>query len=232
MPARHGFSDQRWPPRMNHTPRQTMLQSLRRQSQQTAADFVRRSQKVGIAKRLLPAAGLLLLAALVAAPELRSGPEADRVAYHLESSGAAQPASKLLGAKYHGTDQQGQPYTVTADSAVELGSDNVVLAAPMGDITLKSGAWLMLKAADGTYRPHSDQLELKGGVTLYRNDGMILTTPDMMVDMRAGTAETNSPTAVQGPFGTLNAQNGFALTDRGAAVTFKGPATLVLTQGK
>jgi lipopolysaccharide export system protein LptC len=217
---------------MNHTPRETVLQNLRRQSQATAADFVRRSQKVGIAKRLLPAAGLLLLAALVAAPELRSGPEADRVAYHLEGNTAAQPASKLLGAKYHGIDQQGQPYTVTADSAVELGADNVALAAPMGDITLKSGAWLMMKAADGTYRPHSDQLELTGGVTLYRNDGMVLTTTDMVVNMHDGSAGTNAPTAVQGSFGTLNAQNGFSLTDRGAAVTFKGPATLVLTQGK
>ena len=217
---------------MNHTPRQAVLENLRRQSRVTAEDFVRRSQKVSALKRLLPAAGLLLLAALVAAPELRSGPDANRVAYHINSTTAALPASKLFGAKYHGTDQQGQPYTVTADSAVELGPDNVTLAAPMGDITLKSGAWLMLKSASGVYRPQSGTLELTGGVTLYRNDGTILTTPDMAVDMRGGNASTNAPTQVQGPFGTLAAQNGFVLADRGASVTFKGPATLVLTQAQ
>ncbi len=217
---------------MNHSPRHTVLQNLRRQSQETAADFVRRSQKVSLAKRLLPAAGLLLLVALVAAPALRSGPDANRVAYHMDSASSTTPASRMLGAKYHGTDMQGQPYTVTADSAVELGPDNVTLAAPMGDITLKSGAWMMLKAANGVYRPRSGKLELKDGVTLYRNDGTILTAPDMVIDMRAGSAETNSPTAVQGPFGTLNAQNGFILLNRGASVTFKGPATLVLTQGQ
>jgi lipopolysaccharide export system protein LptC len=217
---------------MNHSPRHTVLQSLRRQSQETAADFVRRSHKVSLAKRLLPALGVLLLAALVAAPELRSGPDANRVAYHIDPGAAAAPASRLLGAKYHGTDTQGQPYTITADSAVELGADNVTLAAPMGDITLKSGSWLMMKSANGVYRPHSGKLELSGGVTLYRNDGTILTTADMVVDMHAGSAETNSPAAVQGPFGTLNAKNGFLLTNRGASVTFKGPATLVLTQGQ
>jgi lipopolysaccharide export system protein LptC len=217
---------------MNHSPRETILENLRRQSQATAADFVRRSQKVSVAKRLLPAAGLLLLAALIAAPELRSGPEADRVAYRVDQAASSLPASKLLGAKYHGTDAQGQPYTVTADSAIELSEDNVTLSAPMGDITLKSGAWLMLKAAEGVYHPHSDALNLTGGVTLYRNDGMILTAADMHVDMRQGSAETSSPTAVQGAFGTLNAQHGFILTNRGADVTFKGPATLVLTQGQ
>jgi lipopolysaccharide export system protein LptC len=217
---------------MNHSPRHTVLQSLRRQSQESAADFVRRSQKVSLAKRLLPAAGLLLLVALVAAPELRTGPDANRVAYHIDPSAASIPASRLLGAKYHGTDQQGQPYTITADTAVELGPNNVTLAAPMGDITLKSGAWLMMKAAAGVYRPDSGTLSLTGGVTLYRNDGTILTTPDMQIDMRAGSADTNSPTQVQGPFGTLSAQNGFILTNRGTRVTFKGPATLVLTQGQ
>lgn len=217
---------------MNHSPRHTVLQALRRQSQETAEHSVRRSVKVGWAKRVLPAAGLLLLAALVAAPELRSGPEANRVAYHVAPGMASMPASRLMGAKYHGTDEQGQPYTITADSAVELSADNVSLAAPMGDITLKSGAWMMMKAAKGVYRPHSGRLELHGGVTLYRNDGTILTTTDMAVDMRAGTASTTAATHVQGPFGTLNAQNGFELTGRGTAVTFKGPATLVLTQGK
>lgn len=217
---------------MNHSPRHTVLQTLRRQSQESAADFVRRSQKVSVAKRLLPAAGLLLLAALVAAPALRSGPDANRIAYHIDPGAAALPASKLLGAKYHGTDQQGQPFTITADSAIELGPNHVTLDAPMGDITLKSGAWLMLKSASGVYHPQTGTLQLNGAVTLYRNDGTILTTPDMVVDMRAGTAGTNSPTQVQGPFGTLSARNGFALTDRGAAVTFKGPATLVLTQGQ
>ncbi len=217
---------------MNHSPRHSVLQDLRRQSRENAADFVRRSQKVGWAKRLLPAAGLLLLAALAVAPEIGAGPASNRIAYHLDPGAAAIPASRLLGAKYHGTDAQGQPYTITANTAVELGPDDVTLTAPMGDITLKSGAWLMLRSANGVYRPHSGHLELTGGVTLYRNDGLILNTPTMAVNMHDGSAESDDPTQVQGSFGTLNAQHGFILTGRGAHVTFKGPATLILTQGQ
>ena len=152
---------------MNHSPRHTVLQNLRRQSQETAADFVRRSQKVGLAKRLLPAAGLLLLAALVAAPELRSGPEANRVAYHIDPCAAAHARlANCWAPNIMARTSKGSPIPSPPIAAVELGPNNVTLAAPMGDITLKSGAWLMMKAANGVYRPNSGTLELTGGVTL------------------------------------------------------------------
>lgn len=217
---------------MNQVTRENMLQNLRRRSPEAIADLARRSLRVTVLKKVLPVAGALLLIALVLAPSWKSGPDANRVTYHVDPGAAGQPSSRLLGAKYHGTDQQGQPFTVTADSAVERGADDVVLSAPIGDITLKSGAWLMLKSATGLYHPHSDMLNLTGAVTLYRNDGTILTTPDVKVDLRAGSAVTSSPVQVQGPFGTLTAQNGFTLTNRGAAVTFNGPATLVLSQAQ
>jgi len=37
---------------------------------------------------------------------------------------------------------------------------------------------------------------------------------------------------VQGPFGTLNAANGFVLTNRGTDITFNGPAAMTLTQAQ
>ena len=217
---------------MTVKPRHSVLQTLRRHNPEEVAELTRRSLRVTKLKRILPAAGVLLLVALVVAPELRTGPDTNRVAYNIGQGAASQPASRLLGAKYHGTDQQGQPFTVTADSAVETGADDVELVAPMGDITLKSGAWLMMKAANGRYRPTSKTLELRDGVTLYRNDGTILSAANMEIGMGAGNANTAVPVQVQGPFGTLTAQNGFNLTNRGANITFNGPATLVLTQGQ
>ncbi|HTQ72546.1 MAG TPA: LPS export ABC transporter periplasmic protein LptC [Acidocella sp.] len=214
---------------INHVPRQSVLDEIRRQRQEAPARLARRSLRVTLLKRALPAAALLLLAALALAPSWQSGPEANRVTYHVSQNTSTQ-ASRMQGATYHGRDQQGQPYTVTADSAVQQGEDNVALIAPQGDITLKSGAWLMLKSATGNYHQKSDKLDLKGGVTLYRNDGTIVSTDRSSIDLRGGNASSTDPVQVTGPFGTLYAQNGFTLSGRGSEITFHGPATLTLTQ--
>ena len=215
---------------MNHipqAPRNSVLDEIRRQRQPAADKLTKRSLRVTLLKRALPAAALLLLVALALAPSWHSS--ANRVTYHV-TAGASTQASRMQGATYHGRDQQGQPYTVTASSAVQQGDDNVALVAPQGDITLKSGSWLSLKSANGDYHQKSDRLELDGGVTLYRNDGTVVTTQRSAIDLHAGDATSTDPVQVTGPFGTLNAQKGFTLTGRGSKITFNGPATLTLTQ--
>ncbi len=211
-------------------PRHSVLQSLRQRAPQEAEKLARRSLRVAWLKKLLPVAGALLLVALAVAPELRTGPDANRISYHVNQGAGSQPASRLLDAKYHGTDQQGQNFTVTAETAIEQGPDNVTLAAPMGDITLKSGAWLMLKSQTGAYHPQSGTLTLNGAVTLYRNDGSSMTAASVQMNMRDGSAYTAAPVQAQGPFGTLTAAHGFSLINRGALITFHGPATLILNQ--
>ncbi|MBB5372361.1 LPS export ABC transporter periplasmic protein LptC [Acidocella aromatica] len=217
---------------MSPPSRQNLIENIRRRDAENPAKLTRHHSRVSLLKKLLPAAAALLLVALALAPYWRSGPDADRVSYHVQANGGSTPASRLLGAKYHGTDQNGQPFTVTADTAVEQDGDNVALTNPAGDITLKSGAWLMLKADTGLYQQQADTLALSGNVTLYRNDGTTMTAPHAVIDLRAGSASSSDPVQVQGPFGTLNAANGFSLTGNGAQVTFIGPATLTLMQAQ
>jgi lipopolysaccharide export system protein LptC len=205
-----------------------MLDGLRRRSPEAIARIAQRSMTKSVAKRLLPVAAVLLLVALAAAPSLRTGPAANRVTYHVQTNGTTM--SRMLGAKYHGIDQHGQPFTLTANTANQLDGDQLALQQPAGDITLKSGAWLELKSDTGLYHQHAQVLGLRGNVTLYRNDGTILTADTANIDLKQGDASSKSPVQVQGPFGTLNAANGFTLKDRGADVTFNGPATLVLAQ--
>ncbi|MBU6420110.1 MAG: LPS export ABC transporter periplasmic protein LptC [Proteobacteria bacterium] len=219
---------------MNHihnVPRHSVLDEIRRQRQQTPATLAKRSLRVTLLKRALPAAALLVLAALALAPSWQAGPDANRVTYHVSQS-TGTVASRMQNATYHGRDQQGQPYTVTAVSAVQKNQDNVALTAPEGDITLKSGAWVMLKSATGNYHQKHDTLDLNGGVTLYRNDGTIVTTQKTAIDLRQGSASGTNPVQATGPFGTLSAQNGFDLTGRGSEITFHGPATLTLSEAQ
>jgi lipopolysaccharide export system protein LptC len=214
---------------MSPLAREKLLDGLRRNSRESLSAIARRSYTVLVAKKLLPAAGILLLVALVAIPSLHAGMNRDRVTYHISSATTAAP-SRMSGAQYHGTDQQGQPFTVTATTADQQDEDHIALASPEGDITMKSGAWMMLRSDTGMYHQKSQLLHLSGNVTLYRNDGTILTVPVAAIDLHEGSANSSAPVQVQGPFGTLNAQNGFSLTNRGTDIMFNGPATLVLAQ--
>jgi lipopolysaccharide export system protein LptC len=214
-----------------HSARERLADSLRqRRAGQSAAGSARRSLLISWLKRLLPAAALLLLVLLAVAPNLHFGPAADRVIYHASSYAGSGALSTMQNAQYHGVDQRGQPFTLTADEANQRGADDVVLAKPVGDITLTSGAWLMLRSDAGVFNQKSQLLNLNGNVTLYRNDGSMMTTPVAAIDLRNGTATSKSPVAAQGPFGTLNAANGFKLTGRGNDIRFLGPVTLILAE--
>jgi lipopolysaccharide export system protein LptC len=215
---------------MSPAAREHMLDGLRRRNPAALAALARRSTVVTVVKKLLPLTAVALLVALGLAPSWHSGP-ANRVTYHVSTAQAAD-ASRMQGARYHGLDQQGQPFTITAGNAVEQGPNNVALTHPVGDITLKSGAWLDLASDTGMFHQKSQILNLNGNVTLYRNDGTTVTTTAADINLQSGSAQGAAPTDVQGPFGTLHADHGFALADRGTEITFNGPATLTLTQIK
>jgi lipopolysaccharide export system protein LptC len=206
-----------------------MLDNLRRRSPDMINGTARRSRAVGIFKTLLPAAAVLILIALAIAPGLRAGPGADRVTYKVGNAPQSS-GSHMENAQYKGLDQHGQPFTLSANAANDQGTDDVALAGPQGDISLSTGAWLMLKSDAGLFNQKLQTLGLKGNVTLYRNDGTMMTAPDAKIDLKQGNANSASPVQAAGPFGTLNAAGGFNLSDRGADVVFNGPATLTLNQ--
>lgn len=219
-------------PEKQQTPRQSVLDSVRQQRLSIKDDLARRSWRVTLLKWILPGLAVLLLVVLAVAPSWHLGADSNRVTYHLSTNNADNGTSSIQDATYHGRDQQGQPYVVTAAKVVQQSAGTALLTSPQGNITLKSGAWLMLKSASGAYHQKNDTLDLTGDVTLYRNDGTLMTTDHAVVDLRAGVAMSTAPVQVSGPFGTLEAQNGFTLADHGDQIMFHGPAKLVLNQEK
>jgi lipopolysaccharide export system protein LptC len=215
---------------MQRAARERMLDGLRRHSPEAIALMARRNRAVTVFKAILPATAVLLLVALAVAPGMRNGLSSQRVTYKIQTINGNAPASRMDDAKYHGVDQHGQPFTLTAGTANQQDSDDIALSNPEGDITLTSGAWLMLKSDAGMFDQKLQTLGLSGNVTLYRNDGTMMTGPDARIDLRHGGATSSSPVQAAGPFGTLNAAGGFVLSDRGADVLFNGPVTMVLNQ--
>jgi lipopolysaccharide export system protein LptC len=185
--------------------------------------MARRHVLITLTKWLLPICALLLLASIALWPEL--GRVRDTVRMTIEHSSAS--GATLTDARYHGIDEHGRPYTVTAETAQQDGPDRINLTIPKADITLTNGTWLMLQGKRGVYLQHASQLDLSRDVTLYRDDGTTLTTASVSIDLKAGAAASDEPTHAEGPFGTLDAQ-GFIVTDKGTAIQFTGPAKLVL----
>jgi len=192
----------------------------------TAAAIARRRWLIALTKWLLPLVALGLLGTLVLWPEFNRDIEHGRFSFR---RGIIGPDSgQLTDARYNGVDNKGRPYTVTATTARQVAPQRIDLTRPAGDITLESGVWLMVRAQHGVFMQGSQQLDLAGEVTLYRDDGTTLLTDSAAVDLKAGAAASEAMTHAEGPFGTLDAQ-GFAATDNGTIIHFHGPGRLVLS---
>ena len=188
--------------------------------------LARRRMAIRLAKLLLPSLAMGLLAALAIWPDLRR--QADEARVGLQRFVGGVHGDTLFGARYHGVDQQGQPFTVTADTARQLTPDHVELHNPKGDITLQGGSWMMLQSQRGVYRQRQNALDLSRDVTLYRDDGTTVVTDSAAIDLRHGAAAGAAPVHATGPFGKLTAEGGFTLLDRGDSLQFAGPVRLVL----
>jgi lipopolysaccharide export system protein LptC len=190
------------------------------------ARLARRRWAITLTKWLLPAAALALLTIVAMWPEMeRASEQAQRAVAHLA---AEVQSGQLIDARYHGVDDRGRPFTLTAATARQIDPERIDMTIPKGDITLQDGTWLMLHAKKGIYMQHANQLDLTQDVTLYRDDGTTMVTPSASIDMKNGAAAGAEPVHAEGPFGRLDAQGGFTVVDKGAAIQFAGPAHVVL----
>jgi len=201
--------------------------ALRRISIADPRSIARRRRLVAVARAGLPVAALLVLALLAVWPELDGAEDSLRVTYR---RGEAIPTdqTRVLDARLTGVDEAGRPYTVTASEARQRpGEDLVRLTDPRGDLTLSSGAWLLVEAKQGSLWQKEGRLVLTEGVELWHDAGWHVETETAQVDLRAKSASGNDPVEVRGPLGQLEAV-GFEIRDAGAVVLFHGPAHALL----
>ncbi len=202
----------------------------RRRIPPTPRGIARRRMVVTSTKWLLPLVALLLLGAIAAWPEIARVSDEGRITFR-RAFGLASNSARMLDPRYHGANERGQPYTISAASAMQAGPNRVDLEAPKGDVTLQGGTWMMVQAKAGVFVQRRNQLDLSHDVRLYRDDGVTLRTASATVDMKNGAAASAAMTHAEGPFGQLDAQ-GFTVVDKGAVVQFQGPARLVLNQAR
>ncbi|MBF0094948.1 MAG: LPS export ABC transporter periplasmic protein LptC [Alphaproteobacteria bacterium] len=186
------------------------------------------SRFVSMMKLILPSMAVVLIALVVVWPRLSSVDERFRLGFSSMSAGAVDSLT-MVNARYFGTDNDNQPFTVTADLATEAadGSHALDMESPKADITLKDGTWLVLDSSTGHYNHDSGLLDLRGGVNVFQDQGYELHTAAVQVDLKANRAVGRDPVRGQGPFGEVDAE-GLLITERGKNVTFTGKSKLIL----
>jgi lipopolysaccharide export system protein LptC len=211
-------------------PRRLLPAPSRTRRAPTRGQMARRAFVLRWAKRILPALGVLLLAAIALWPELK-GTE-DRIRVDARQAGLRPDALRVVRPRYQGRDEQDRPFTVTAAQATQGAEEEILLLeAPRADILLNDGAWMLLEAREGRYDRARNHLDLEGRVTLYHDGGTMLETDRASIVLGEGSASGDAPVAAQGPFGTLTGE-GFRLAERGAVVEVTGRSHAVLEGGE
>ena len=189
------------------------------------------SRFVSFMKIVLPALAFIVIALIVAWPQINSSELGFRIGVTLmKLTGDENPS--MINPRYVGTDADRQPFSITADLARNIanGGTEVNLVMPKADMTLKDGTWLVLSANDGIFYKGLNKLELEGAVTLYHDSGYEFFTKRASVNLKTGTARSHDPVNGQGPFGQLNAA-GFHMIDKGKIIYLLGKSKLVLYPG-
>lgn len=206
-------------------PRRQMLVPSRARRAPSPTALAGRRMFVRIGRILLPALALALLATLALWPEFDRVEERARLSYRV---GIAPGGVEVIAPRYDSVDRDGRPFTVSADTAVQdAATDTLDLVRPRADLFTAEG-WLLLEAERGRYDRRGERLDLSGDVTLWEDRGTVIRTARATILTAAGSAEGDRPVAVQGPFGTLDAEGGFRITGRGEVLLFVGPARAVL----
>lgn len=189
------------------------------------------SRFVSLAKKLLPVVALLLIALIGAWPYMQAKDDSFRIGFSaLQDREGEEPS--MLNPRYLGTDDNRQPFSVTADLAKNLlqGGAVVELEMPKADVTLDDGTWLVLTAETGRFDKQGKALELAGSVNLFHDSGYEFRTSQAFVDLAAGVARGDVPVEGQGPFGQLKAE-GFRLLDKGKTIVFTGKSKVIIHPG-
>ena len=188
---------------------------------------LKRNRFVGFMKLALPLAALVLIALIIAWPQLYQKYENINLSW--ASVEIIDRQLRMANPRYQGIDNRGQPYLVTADSAVQDSKDQkiVTLDNIHADTKAEDGSWATLTAKSGIYTEIDKLLLLAGDVSVYSDRGYEFHSPTAICDLDTGEVTSDDPVNGQGPTGTLRA-NSFWLADKGSHMRFVGSVKMRL----
>jgi lipopolysaccharide export system protein LptC len=180
-------------------------------------------------KVVLPAAVGILIAILALAPLDKQGD----VSFILDKKKVenAPERMRVEAARYVGADDKGQPFQITAQSAIQRSSDTPIvdIRGMYARLNMQSGP-LMIGANRGRYNLDTHNIAIEGPVRVVGPDGYRLATRDVQVNLKTRQLESDGPVAGQLRLGTFEA--GQLRADLGERkFVLDGGARLKIVQG-
>lgn len=149
---------------------------------------------IGLSKVLLPAAVGVLIVVLALAP---LGKKSD-VSFILDKNKVQNAPEKMRvdQARYLGTDDKGQQFTILANRAIQPSSDVPVvnIMGMAARLNMEKGP-LFIRANNGRYNLDTQKLMIDGPVKVAGADGYRLATRDVGVDLKAHQLASGGPVA-------------------------------------
>ena len=177
----------------------------------------------------LPAAAGVLLAVLAIAPLDRKGD----VSFILDKKKveSAPERMRVEEARYTGTDDKGQMFTIIAGRAVQPSSDTPIVDINdmYARLNLQQGP-LVIAAGQGRYNLDTQQVAVIGPINVRGADGWHLKTQDVTVDLKQRQLASHGPAVGQMRLGQFRANR--IRADLGThTVVLDGGARLKIVQG-
>lgn len=131
--------------------------------------------------------------------------------------------NRMVKPQYTSTDDEGRPYSITADWAKQRTDVLADLENPEGSIALSEGQTVQIGAQKGVYNITDKEISLTNNVTISSTDGHHVNTEKATISIDKKVINSNTSVKGKGPRGSLQGQKGFTLT-----TTLEGKKTLTL----
>jgi len=168
-------------------------------------EAVRYSRYVALMKRLLSLGAFLIIATVLAFFFVQRMPRQLQVSY--ERLGRIENDLTMVKPRLAGADAKGNPFVITADSAVQ-DADNpkrADLKNLEADLTLDKQNWINARAKAGMVDMNTGQLELRGGIDVFTATGYELHSNSASANLKQSVIHGHEPVTGQGPEGRLRA---------------------------
>jgi len=171
----------------------------------TAMEALRYSRFVALMKRLLSLGAFLTIATVLAFFFVQRMPRQLQMSY--ERLGRIENDLTMVKPRLAGADTKGNPFVITADSAVQdtHNPKKASLKNLEADLTVGQQNWINARARAGMVDMNSGSLELRGGIDVFTATGYELHTASASANLKQSVIHGHEAVTGQGPQGTLRA---------------------------
>ena len=188
------------------------------------------SRRVFIFKRSLPIFAFLLAGVMIVWPQLTE--QKDKFTARQIPEGKVEKASvDMTAVRFFSKDDKDRPLTLVAQSVLETNPEKkiITLNEPEAEYVMENKTVLMSSSAYGLAFQKEEYLYFEDEVDTKTNDGWTAKSSKVIYDYQKGVLESEAPVYITGPDGTLTADKGFYMINKGQNMTFNGHIDVLIT---